>query len=117
MGLQALWVFWVAWIFAFPQSTHAYPIFAQQAYQSPREATGNLVCANCHLGRKSIEVSSPRSVFPDSVFSATVKVPYESSIGQLSASGDRSGLNIGAILALPEGFGLAPASRLSEVGK
>jgi apocytochrome f len=25
----------------------AYPIFAQGAYENPREATGRIVCANC----------------------------------------------------------------------
>jgi len=26
----------------------AYPFWAQQNYASPREATGKIVCANCH---------------------------------------------------------------------
>ena len=26
----------------------AYPFYAQQNYASPREATGKIVCANCH---------------------------------------------------------------------
>jgi len=29
----------------------AYPIFAQQGYENPREATGRIVCANCHLAK------------------------------------------------------------------
>lgn len=27
--------------------SNAYPIFAQQGYENPREATGCIVCANC----------------------------------------------------------------------
>ncbi|PHX68495.1 MAG: apocytochrome f, partial [Cyanobium sp. Baikal-G2] len=29
----------------------AYPFWAQQNYASPREATGKIVCANCHLAK------------------------------------------------------------------
>lgn len=37
-------------------SANAYPIFAQQAYENPREATGRIVCANCHLASKPTEI-------------------------------------------------------------
>ena len=40
----------------FPKVSYAYPVFAQQAYESPREATGRIVCANCHLAQKMTEV-------------------------------------------------------------
>ncbi|KAM0932009.1 Cytochrome f [Dioscorea sansibarensis] len=33
--------------------SNAYPIFAQQGYENPREATGRIVCANCHLASKT----------------------------------------------------------------
>ena len=41
-------------IFAFtlPQASFAFPIYAQQAYENPREANGRIVCANCHLAQK-----------------------------------------------------------------
>ena len=29
-------------------TANAYPIFAQQNYENPREANGRIVCANCH---------------------------------------------------------------------
>jgi apocytochrome f len=35
-----------------PKVSYAYPVFAQQAYENPREATGRIVCANCHLAQK-----------------------------------------------------------------
>ena len=39
---------------AWPSISEAYPIFAQQAYEDPREATGRIVCANCHLAKKPV---------------------------------------------------------------
>ena len=53
----------------------AYPIFAQQGYANPREATGRLVCANCHLAQKETEIELPQAVLPDQVFEAVAKVP------------------------------------------
>merc|ERR1711972_76573 len=70
--------------------------------------------ANCHLAERSIEVQVPQSVFPDTVYEAVVKIPYESGLKQLVSTGKWGGLNVGAILILPEGFKLAPAGRLSE---
>merc|ERR1711972_1143141 len=69
--------------------------------------------ANCHLAERSIEVQVPQSVFPDTVYEAVVKIPYESNLKQLVSTGKWGGLNVGAILILPEGFKLAPAGRLS----
>ena len=97
----------------FPKISYAYPVFAQQAYENPREATGRIVCANCHLAQKPVEVEVPQAVLPDTVFEAVVKVPYQKGIKQVSANGSPGGLNVGAVLILPEGFKLAPKGRLS----
>ena len=102
-----------ALIFA-PQASWAYPFWAQQNYDSPREATGKLVCANCHLAKKTTQVEVPQAVFPDSVFKAVVKIPYDTSIQQVAGDGSAAGLNVGAVLMLPDGFKLAPADRLSD---
>ena len=60
------------------QAANAYPFWAQEtAPETPREATGRIVCANCHLGAKHTEVEVPQSVLPDTVFKAIVKVPYD----------------------------------------
>jgi apocytochrome f len=96
------------------QSAFAYPYFAQEAYKNPREATGKIVCANCHLAKKEIELELPQAVKPDSVFEAVIKVPYDHTKQQVSADGSKAGLNIGAVLVLPEGFKIAPEERLSE---
>ena len=39
-------------VFSAPSAIWAYPFWAQQNYDSPREATGKIVCANCHLAQK-----------------------------------------------------------------
>jgi apocytochrome f len=100
--------------FAAPQSAAAYPFWAQQTYPAtPREATGRIVCANCHLAAKSTEIEVPQSVKPDSVFEAVVKIPYDQSIQQVTANGVKGPLNVGAVLMLPDGFKIAPDDRIS----
>ena len=91
----------------------SYPIFAQQGYENPREATGRIVCANCHLAQKSVDITVPQAVFPDSVFEAVVSIPYDQSIKQVIGNGKKGGLNVGAVMILPDGFTLAPPERLS----
>ncbi len=98
----------------FPKVSFAYPVFAQQAYANPREATGRIVCANCHLAQKPVEIEVPQAVLPDTVFEAVISIPYDRSVKQVTAAGKRGPLNVGAVLILPEGFKLAPKNRLSE---
>nr|YP_008965653.1 cytochrome f [Porphyridium purpureum]ATJ02856.1 cytochrome f [Porphyridium purpureum]BAO23629.1 cytochrome f [Porphyridium purpureum] len=97
-----------------PQAGKAYPIFAQQAYESPREATGRIVCANCHLAQKTVEIETPQAVLPNTVFEAKVHIPYDLSSKQILGNGSLGGLNVGAVLILPEGFKLAPVDRLND---
>ena len=101
----------------FPKASYAYPVFAQNAYENPREATGRIVCANCHLAQKPVEIEVPQAVLPDTVFEAVVSIPYDTSIKQLIANGKKGPLNVGAVLVLPEGFKLAPKDRLSDETK
>ena len=96
------------------QPSWAYPFWAQQNYDSPREATGKIVCANCHLAKKLTQVEVPQSVMPDTVFKAVVKVPYDTNVQQVGADGNRTGLNVGAVVMLPDGYTLAPQDRLSD---
>jgi apocytochrome f len=97
---------------ALPLSAQAYPVFAQQAYDNPREATGRIVCANCHLAQKPTEVEVPQSVLPNTVFEAVVKIPYDTSVQQVLGNGEKGPMNVGALLMLPEGFELAPTDRI-----
>jgi len=97
-----------------PQTSFAFPIYAQQAYENPREANGRIVCANCHLAQKPTEYEAPSSVLPDTVFETIVKIPYEKGSTQYLASGQKGGLNVGSVVILPEGFKLAPKARLND---
>jgi apocytochrome f len=97
-----------------PQASFAYPFWAQQNYDSPREATGKIVCANCHLAKKITQVEAPQSVLPDTVFTAAVKIPYDTDVQQVGADGSRTGLNVGAVVMLPDGFTLAPQDRWTD---
>jgi len=88
----------------------AFPIYAQNAYANPREANGRIVCANCHLAQKSALIESPSSVLPNSIFEAVVKIPYDLESKQILGNGKKGGLNVGAVVILPEGFKLAPTN-------
>jgi apocytochrome f len=112
--------FFVGLCFSFSlwaNQAQAYPIFAQQGYENPREATGRLVCANCHLAQKPVDIEVPQAVLPDSVFEAVVKIPYDMQLKQVLGNGKKGGLNVGAVLILPEGFQVAPPERMSAETK
>ncbi|XP_020520945.1 uncharacterized protein LOC110006972 [Amborella trichopoda] len=93
---------------------NAYIAFAgKRGYENPREATGRIVCANCHLANKPVDIEVPQAVLPDTVFEAVVRIPYDLQLKQVLANGKKGGLNVGAVLILPEGFELAPPDRIS----
>ena len=58
----------ISTILFYPNASFAYPFWAQQNYDSPREATGKIVCANCHLAQMPTIAEVPQSVGADSVF-------------------------------------------------
>ena len=97
-----------------PLQADAFPVYAQQAYENPREATGRIVCANCHLAQKPAEIEVPQGVLPDTVFEAVVDIPYDLSSKQVTGDGTKGPLNVGAVVILPEGFKLAPKERMSD---
>ena len=97
-----------------PAASLAYPFWAQQNYDSPREATGKIVCANCHLAKKLTQAEVPQSVLPDTVFTASVKIPYEDGLQEIGADGSDVGLQVGAVVMLPDGFTLAPQDRWTD---
>ncbi|NET53981.1 MAG: apocytochrome f, partial [Merismopedia sp. SIO2A8] len=91
----AVVAFFFASDIALPQSAAAYPFWAQQtAPETPREATGRIVCANCHLAAKPAEVEVPQSVKPDTVFKAMVNIPYDLDTQQVLGDGSKGGLNV-----------------------
>jgi len=94
--------------------TYAFPIYAQQGYENPREATGRIVCANCHLAQKPVNIETPQAVLPNSIFEAKVTIPYDNNTRQILGNSAQGPLNMGAVLILPEGFKLAPKKLLSK---
>jgi apocytochrome f len=112
VSLIALTVFLSSFISS-DNTANAYPLYAQQGYANPREATGRIVCANCHLAQKAVDIEVPQAVLPDTVFEAVVKIPYDLQIKQVLGNGKKGPLNVGAVLILPEGFQIAPADRIS----
>nr|YP_010728775.1 cytochrome f [Lithothamnion corallioides]WEA77003.1 cytochrome f [Lithothamnion corallioides] len=92
----------------------AFPVYAQQGYENPREATGRIVCANCHLAQKNISIEAPKSILPNTVFETTVKIPYNLQSKQILSNGTKGKLNVGAIVILPDGFQLAPSNLISD---
>nr|YP_010317765.1 cytochrome f [Silvetia siliquosa]UNH90203.1 cytochrome f [Silvetia siliquosa] len=113
-------IFMISFMFIFSPLTlsieisQAYPIYAQQSYANPRAANGRLACANCHLAEKPIQIESPKAVLPNKVFEAAVKIPYPQDAKQILGNGQLSGLNVGAVVILPEGFKLAPNKLISK---
>jgi apocytochrome f len=98
----------------FSSAAYAYPVFAQQNYANPREATGRIVCANCHLAQKPVDLEVPQAVLPDTVFEAVIKIPYDQQVQQVLGNGKQGEMNVGMVLILPDGFELAPADRIPE---
>ncbi|PIM98374.1 hypothetical protein CDL12_29148 [Handroanthus impetiginosus] len=75
---------------------------------------GLIVCANCHLANKPVgDIEIPQAVLPATVFEAVVRIPNDKQVKQVLANGKKGGLNVGAVLILPEGFELAPSNRIS----
>ena len=114
INLKILGLFLLITSLLFNNIVEAFPIYAQQAYANPREATGRIVCANCHLAQKPVELEVPQAVLPDTVFEAVVKIPYDQQVKQVLGNGKQGDLNVGMVLILPDGFELAPADRVPE---
>ncbi|KAK2633672.1 hypothetical protein Ddye_032563, partial [Dipteronia dyeriana] len=58
----------------------------EQGFENPREATGRIVCANCHLANKPVDIEVPQAVLPDTVFEAVVRIPYDMQLKQVLAN-------------------------------
>ncbi len=114
LAIATTTLFWGSNI-ALIQPAAAYPFWAQAAYPlTPREPTGKIVCANCHLAVKPADIEMPTSVLPDTVFEAVVKIPYDLTSQQVLGDGSKGGLNVGAVVMLPDGFQIAPPDRIPE---
>ncbi len=72
--------------------------------------TGSLDRSGCQLGVSllgSTELRQPQG-------SASVKVPYEKGLQEIGADGSDVGLQVGAVVMLPDGFTLAPQDRWTD---
>ncbi|MBA0788389.1 hypothetical protein Gotri_025534, partial [Gossypium trilobum] len=76
-------------------------------------ATGRIVCVNCHLANKPVDIEVPQAVLLDIVFEAVVRIPYGMQLKQVLAYGKKGALNVGVVLILPKGFELAPPDHIS----
>jgi apocytochrome f len=52
-----------------------YPIFAQQGYENPCEATSRIVCANCHLANKPVGIEVPQAILSNTISEVVVQIP------------------------------------------
>jgi apocytochrome f len=62
----------IIYIIARAPISNAYPVFAQQGYENSREAAGRIVCANCHLANKPVNIEVRQAVLSDTIFEAVV---------------------------------------------
>ncbi|PHT34506.1 Cytochrome f [Capsicum baccatum] len=65
--------------------------FMGQGYENPRDATRRIVCANCYLANKTMEIEVPQAVHPNTVFEAVVRIPYDMQLKQVLANGGNRG--------------------------
>ena len=101
-------------LFLIPEPSWAYPFWAQQKFENPREATGKIVCANCHVASMPTRAEVPQSVAADSVFKTVVEIPYKKDLQEIGADGSQVPLQVGAVVMLPDGFKLAPQERWTD---
>jgi len=114
LKLFLLSVFIVFSTLIYPQPTWAYPFWAQQKFENPREATGKIVCANCHVASMPTRAEVPQAVAADSVFKTVVEIPYKKDLQEIGADGSKVPLQVGAVVMLPDGFKLAPQERWTD---
>ncbi|KAG4136750.1 hypothetical protein ERO13_D07G027350v2, partial [Gossypium hirsutum] len=80
-------------------------------YENPREAIGCIVCVNCHLANKPVDIEDPQAIFPVIVFEAVVRIPYD--LKQVLVNGKKRALNEGVVLILLKGFELTSSDHIS----
>jgi apocytochrome f len=94
-----------------------YPIFAQNAFTTARESTGKIVCANCHLSSSEVHMDVPQSVSAACVFTVRLTLPSAISSKQIGGTGSFGGVNVGSVVLMPDGFTIAPGTRLRGAEK
>lgn len=78
-----------------------YPAFAKSLFVRPREATGKIVCSNCHLGSDELILSFPQGVLSDTL-ELGLMIPVKKTNAQVQSDGSVGPLQVGCVLVLPE---------------
>ncbi|KAL9989768.1 putative cytochrome f, rudiment single hybrid, cytochrome f transmembrane anchor [Helianthus debilis subsp. tardiflorus] len=65
------------------------------------------------IHEKRLGVLFRKRYFPILYLKQLFRIPYDTQLKQVLANGKKGGLNVGAVLILPEGFELAPPDRIS----
>jgi len=91
----------------FRREALAYPIFAQKAYSNPKEESGRIVCANCHLATKPVSLKAPQSILPSQIFTVEANIPIEPNTKQVLRNRNLGNLNARRVLILPDRFKIA----------
>ena len=94
-------IFIHAGVMASGEPAYAYPAFAQSLFSEPRDATGKIVCSNCHLQQADSHLALPQGVLKNSLFDAHIDIPCRRTNAQLQSDGSISRLQVGMVLALP----------------
>merc|ERR1712137_1037016 len=94
MYLKKFLFYIIIWIFIVCISAGAYPIFAQQNYEVPREANGRIVCANCHLAQSITQLNVPQAIFPGIIFETKVHISYNKQLIQVLGNRKQGLLNV-----------------------
>ncbi|WP_218079841.1 apocytochrome f [Anthocerotibacter panamensis] len=99
-------------------AVHAFPQYAAK-YPQPRESSGRIACANCHLKEAEVEVELPQAVAPGQVFEVEVHIPYDVKAQEVVSFPNEQGeykatLQAGAFVQLPKGFRVANPTEHEE---
>ena len=60
-----------------------------------KQATVRIVCANCHLANKPVDIEVPQVVLLDTIFEALVQIPYNMQLKQVLTNEKMGDLNVG----------------------
>jgi len=85
----------------------SWPVFAADQYTSPRSQNGSVVCANCHTGSSSIEVSMPQAIRltrDGSSIDSSLRIKVDALSKQVATTGKSAGLNMSGVGVFPYGF-------------
>lgn len=91
-----------------------YLIFARQSYENPQEVTRRIVCDNCHLANKLMDILNlPKLCSPILYLKQFFEFIMICNWNKFLLM-EKGGLNVGGVLILSEGFKLAAPDYISH---